>query len=169
MDLSTSCRRISDHCGVGRHILFATCCILLRPDSLVAAADDERPVVQELNDANWDDLVPQGKEVDAVYGDIVIQNAHLRAVIAKPVTTRNANMTVRNVGGCLIDLTTRKHQSDQLSAFFPARRVFSFAGDLSSTVSEATATVDGVTATTQVGGVLVTSAGTEKTPSYEVK
>jgi len=142
---------------------------LLRPDSLVAAADDERPVVQELNDANWDDLVPQGKEVDAVYGDIVIQNAHLRAVIAKPVTTRNANMTVRNVGGCLIDLTTRKHQSDQLSAFFPARRVFSFAGDLSSTVSEATATVDGVTATTQVGGVLVTSAGTEKTPSYEVK
>ncbi len=169
MDVPTTCRRITELCGVGKHILVATCCIFLMPDSPVAAAEDERPVVQELNAANWDDLAPQGKEVDAIYGDIVMQNAFLRAVIAKPVATRNANMTVRNVGGCLIDLTTRNHQSDQLSAFFPARRKFSFTENLSSSVAEASATVDGVTATTHVGGVLVSSTGTEKTPSYEVK
>ncbi|MBC7967797.1 MAG: hypothetical protein H7Z17_17940, partial [Fuerstia sp.] len=169
MDVPKTCRRITDLCGVGKHILVATCCIFLIPDSPVAAADDERPVVQELNAANWDDLVPQGKEVDAIYGDIVMQNAFLRAVIAKPVATRNANMTVRNVGGCLIDLTTRQHQSDQLSAFFPARRKFALSENLTSSVAEASATVDGVTATGQVGGVFLSSAGTEKTPSYEVK
>ena len=167
MTVSAHIRRIAVFRSVAALILHAAFCMCLTQSS--PAADESPVVVEELNEANWDTLVPQGKEVDAVYGDIVIQNAHLRAVIAKPVATRNANMTVRNVGGCLIDLTTRKHQSDQLSAFFPARRVFSFAGDLSSTVSEASATVDGVTATTQVGGVLVTSAGTEKTPSYEVK
>lgn len=42
--------------------------------------------------------------------------------MAQPLPTRHANMTVRNVGGCLIDLASRDHQSDQLSAFFPGRR-----------------------------------------------
>ena len=169
MNVPKTGRRINDLCDFGKHVLLAACCIFRISDSSVTAADDERPVVQELDAANWNALVPQGKEVDAIYGDIVMQNAFLRAAIAKPVATRNANMTVRNVGGCLIDLTTRKHENDQLSAFFPARRAFAFAGNLSSSVSEASATIDGVTATTHVGGVLVSSAGTENTPSYEVK
>lgn len=168
MDVLKIYRRISDLCG-SKHILCATCCVFLVSGSSLAATADETPKVQELTEENWDDLVPQGKEVDAIYGDIVMQNAHLRAVIAKPVPTRNANMTVRNVGGCLIDLTTRKHESDQLSAFFPGRRKFPFAENPFFSVSKASATVDGVTATTQVGGVLFISAGTEKTPSYEVK
>ena len=150
--------------------LFLLCCVcLILNINSTAADDDARPVVEELTESNWDTLIPQGKEVDAIYGDIVMQNAFLRAVIAKPVNTRNANMTVRSVGGCLIDLTTLKHQSDQLSAFYPARRVYPLHGETSFTVSEGTATVRGVTATTKVGAVFVSSPGTDKTPSLAVK
>ena len=75
-----------------------------------------------LTEASWDEFVPSGKEVDAIYGDVVLRNGHLTAVIAQPLEMRHANMTVRSVGGALIDLTTREPQSDQLSAFYPGRR-----------------------------------------------
>lgn len=107
--------------------------------SAPAILAQEATVVQELNADNWDKLVPQGKEVDAIYGDVTLQNQYLRAVIAQPVATRNANMTVRNIGGCLIDLTRKNFDSDQLSAFYPGRRAFAFSdlktGDGSVTVS----------------------------------
>ena len=96
---------------------------LVHTHSLMA---QEATTVRELSAENWEALVPQGKEVDAIYGDTTLQNQHLRAVIAQPVATRNANMTVRNIGGCLIDLTRRNFESDQLSAFYPGRRVFAF-------------------------------------------
>ena len=146
------------------------CCVFLVPNMSSTAADDKiRPVVEELTESNWDKLIPHGKEVDAIYGDIVMQNAFLRAVIAKPVNTRNANMTVRNVGGCLIDLTTLKHQSDQLSAFYPARRVYPLLGKPSFEVTEGTATLGGVTATAKLGAVFVSSPGTDKAPGLVVK
>ncbi|MFN9720005.1 MAG: CehA/McbA family metallohydrolase [Planctomycetota bacterium] len=91
-----------------------------------AIAQESGVDAAELTESNWDQLIPAGKEVDAIYGDVVLQNKHLRAVIARPVATRNANMTVRSVGGCLIDLTARHHESDQLSAFYPGRRADSF-------------------------------------------
>ena len=72
-----------------------------------------------LNAENWDEYVPSGKEVDAIYGDIVLRNEHIVAIIANPIRTRNANMTVRNIGGCVIDLTSRKTPNDQLSCFYP--------------------------------------------------
>lgn len=81
-----------------------------------------------LNEQNWDSYVPQGKEVDAIYGDAVLANEYLTAVIANPVATRNANMTVRTVGGCLIDLTVNSHSSDQLSCFYPLQRNYTFSG-----------------------------------------
>ena len=39
-------------------------------------------------------------------------------------------MTVRDVGGCLIDLTRRDRQNDQLSAFYPGAQLrdLKFAG-----------------------------------------
>lgn len=91
---------------------------------------DEKSVVEigQLSEANWDQLVPQGKEVDAIYGDFVLRNKYLTAVIAAPLATRNANMTVKEVGGCLIDLTARTNESDQLSAFFPGARRFAYRG-----------------------------------------
>ena len=72
-----------------------------------------------LTPQTWDEFVPHGKEVDAIYGDIVLRNDKIIAVIAEPVAGRNANMTVTNVGGCVIDLTVRPDMNDQLSAFYP--------------------------------------------------
>jgi hypothetical protein len=109
---------------------------LVHTDSLMA---QEATAVRELNAENWDPLVPQGKEVDAIYGDTTLQNVYVKAVIAQPVATRNANMTVRNIGGCLIDLVHIDAESDQLSAFYPGRRAYAFSdlktGDGSVTVS----------------------------------
>ncbi|NBP80435.1 hypothetical protein EBU58_06895, partial [bacterium] len=61
-------------------------------------------------------LPPVGKEADWILGDHLLRNDRIVAVIAKPVATRNANMTVKNVGGCVIDLTHVEAQNDQLSA-----------------------------------------------------
>ena len=67
---------------------------------------------------NWEEYAPEGKEVDCILGDYVLRNEHVVAVIARPVASRNANMTVRGVGGMLIDLTERARQNDQLSSFY---------------------------------------------------
>ncbi len=72
-----------------------------------------------LSPQNWKDAALHGKEADGIYGDLVLRNDRIAAVIANPVPGRNANMTVRNVGGAIIDLTHRNHQNDQLSAFYP--------------------------------------------------
>jgi hypothetical protein len=82
--------------------------------------------VAVLDEANWDRFAPAGKEVDAIYGDIVLRNQHLVAVIARPLATRHANMTVRDVAGALIDLTTREAPSDQLSAYYPGERRYPY-------------------------------------------
>jgi hypothetical protein len=83
-----------------------------------------------LSPQTWDRYAPQGKEVDAIYGDFALVNDQIVAVIAHPRRGRNANMTVRDVGGCLIDLTRRDSQNDQLSAFYPGAhlRDLKFAG-----------------------------------------
>ncbi|WP_406699215.1 CehA/McbA family metallohydrolase [Singulisphaera sp. Ch08] len=77
-----------------------------------------------------DRFLPQGKEVDGIFGDFALANDQLVAVIAQPKRGRNANMGVREVGGSLIDLTRRDLQSDQLSAFYPGAqlRELKFAG-----------------------------------------
>ena len=72
------------------------------------------------------DLIPKGKEVDAIDGDLVLKNDYLTAVVARVKKGRNANMTVRNVSGALIDMTINSRQSDQLSAFYPGRRGFTW-------------------------------------------
>src|SRR5687767_14740703 len=96
-----------------------------------------------LTEENWDELVPQGKEVDAIYGDYVLRNDKIVAVIARDVDGRNANMTVRNVGGCVIDLTRRGVQSDQLSAYYPvADRVLKQDGGGASQVGDDEPTVE---------------------------
>jgi hypothetical protein len=83
-----------------------------------------------LSPQTFDRYIPQGKEVDGIYGDFVLVNDQITAVVAHPRRGRNANMTVREVGGCLIDLTRRDRQNDQLSAFYPGAqtRDLKFAG-----------------------------------------
>ena len=89
--------------------------MLLLAGAMAAAAE-----FAVLSPQTWEAFAPHGKEVDAIYGDYVLRNDKIVAVIAQPLATRNANMTVRNVGGCIIDLTERNAQNDQLSAYYPA-------------------------------------------------
>jgi hypothetical protein len=91
--------------------------------ALVRAAD-----FAPLREDNWEAFVPLGKEVDAIYGDFVLRNESIVAVVAQPLASRNSNMTVRGVGGCLIDLTETKNQNDQLSCYYPAAGRYQFAG-----------------------------------------
>jgi hypothetical protein len=156
------------HMLPGLVILSAVSAIAAAAENSAVVPEQESVVVQELTAENWDSLVPQGKEVDAIYGDIVLQNRHLRAVIAKPITSRNANMTVRNIGGCLIDLTTRRHESDQLSAFFPGRRAFSFSAIELSSAAAASKLPDQKTASSSTAAITVRSEGTDSLPEYSV-
>jgi hypothetical protein len=92
-----------------------------------APAKQGSPVeIVRLTAENWSDYAPAGKEVDAIAGDYVLRNGHLTAVIAQPLDSRNANMTVKEIAGALIDLTTREQASDQLSAFYPGQRKFPY-------------------------------------------
>ncbi|MBI3462940.1 MAG: hypothetical protein HY000_07745, partial [Planctomycetes bacterium] len=79
-----------------------------------------------LSEKTWDQFVPRGKEVDAIYGDFVLRNGQIVVVIANPVPGRHANMTVRDVGGSIIDLTVRDRPNDQLSAYYPGRRAYPY-------------------------------------------
>jgi hypothetical protein len=83
-----------------------------------------------LSPQTWDRYAPGGKEADAIHGDLVLCNRRILAVVAHPKRGRNANMTVRNVGGAVIDLTERERPNDQLSAFYPGAglRELRFAG-----------------------------------------
>ncbi|NDH92998.1 MAG: hypothetical protein EBZ13_00315, partial [Planctomycetia bacterium] len=79
--------------------------------------------------------VPDGKESDWIFGDTLLVNDKISAVVAASRPSRHANMTVRNVGGCVIDLTQREKPNDQLSCFYPGGGFsYKFVG----------ATVDGV-------------------------
>lgn len=93
--------------------IFLTACAAISSTSLPATE------IIKLTPENYDQVVPVGKEVDANYGDWVLRNRHVVAVIANPREGRNANMTVRGVGGMLIDFTRRVSGSDQLSCFYP--------------------------------------------------
>ncbi|HEV7221114.1 MAG TPA: CehA/McbA family metallohydrolase [Pirellulales bacterium] len=72
-----------------------------------------------LKPETWDEYAPRGKEVDCIYGDFVLRNDRIVVVVAQPIAGRNANMTVRNVGGAIIDLSRVARQNDQLGAFYP--------------------------------------------------
>ena len=81
---------------------------------------------QVLTSSNWERLVDEGKESDAIYGDFVLKNRHLRLVIAQPLATRHANMTVRDVAGAVIDLSSTSADNDQLAAFYPGKKKFAY-------------------------------------------
>lgn len=92
--------------------------VLVLTMSLTIAHSGDSAEITVLTEKNWDEFAPQGKEVDCIYGDFVLRNDKIVVVIAQPLPTRNANMTVRGVGGMIIDLTQRHAQNDQLSAYY---------------------------------------------------
>ncbi len=83
-------------------------------------------VSERVTSKNRMSLIPAGKEVDAIDGDVAIGNDRMRGIVAAAVRGRHASMTVRSVAGCLIDLAVRHHESDQLGAFYPGRRRYPF-------------------------------------------
>ena len=60
-----------------------------------------------------------GKEVDWIFGDFLMKNDKISLTIAAPLATRDANMTIRNIGGSILDLTLNHPSNDQLSAYTP--------------------------------------------------
>jgi len=86
--------------------------------------------VIRLSEATWEGAAPEGKEVDCIYGDWVLRNDKIVAVIGEAIRTRHANMSVINVGGSVVDLTQRDQQSDQLSAYYPVGRLYDLEGPL---------------------------------------
>ena len=96
----------------------------------IGSAASRAAEVIRLSEAAWDGAVPEGKEVDCIYGDWVLRNDRLVAVIADAIPTRHANMTVHNVGGAVIDLTVRDAQSDQLSAYYPLGALYQLSGPI---------------------------------------
>lgn len=145
--------------------------LLLLAVVLGLARSTERPSAVELGrlqEGNWQELAPEGKEVDAIYGDLVLRNEHLSAVIAQPLATRHANMTVRDVAGTLLDLTVRDGQSDQLSALYPGRRAFPFRS-WSATVDGEAVAVDELSSTSgKQATITVLAAAGEGRPQVEV-
>ncbi len=102
------------------------CCVLAFGTIVVGIAHVRATELVQLTAENWDDFAPQGKEVDCIYGDFVLRNDKIVVVVAQPLATRNANMTVHGVGGSIIDLTFRDRPNDQLSAFYPGGGRYQF-------------------------------------------
>ena len=133
------------------------------------AEDVGKVDVVVLTPENFDKFAPQGKEVDAIAGDLVLRNKYITAVIAQPTESRHANMTVREVGGALIDFSTRIGSSDQLSAFYPGQRQHPYRQWRAATPEQDSVPL---TATTELsvdqGRVIVTSPGNTERPEVEV-
>jgi len=118
--------------------LFPVCVPLLACIATLPAAE-----VMQITADNWQEVAPSGKEADWIYGDFVLRNDRIVAVVANPIAERNANMTVRDVSGALIDLTFRDRPADQLSCFYP--------GAASYPLRSATPTVENGTAVLRCG------------------
>jgi len=67
---------------------------------------------------NWR-LVPGGKEADAIFGDYLLRNDQVAAVIGDVAPGRHAHMSCPNVQGVVIDLAPLGTDNDQLTAFKP--------------------------------------------------
>jgi hypothetical protein len=144
-------------------LAFLILCALVLP---AEAAD-----LVALSPQTWDRYIPQGKEVDGIYGDFAMANDQIIAVIAHPKRGRNANMTVREVGGCLIDLTRRDRQNDQLSAFYPgaSSRDLKFAGiEVESPTTYEAAELDQVFVRARRVTLRLVASPREKEPDVEV-
>ncbi len=74
--------------------------------------------IVRITEENWR-LVPGGKEVDAIYGDYLMRNDRVAAVIGDAVPGRHAHMSCPDVQGAVIDFALLETDNDQLTAFKP--------------------------------------------------
>jgi hypothetical protein len=63
--------------------------------------------------------VPGGKEVDAIFGDWLLKNDRVVAVVGDAVPGRHAHLSAKNVQGAVIDFALLSTSNDQLTAFKP--------------------------------------------------
>ncbi|PNY38096.1 hypothetical protein C2E31_03515 [Rhodopirellula baltica] len=68
----------------------------------------------------------EGKEVDWIYGDYLMSNDQISLTIAAPIATRDANLTVREIGASILDLSVNDASNDQLSAYIPGALRYQF-------------------------------------------
>ena len=61
--------------------------------SAIAACLSSHVGAQQLTESNYDQLVPAGKEVDAIYGDFAIRNKAATAIVA---FTRSSYVAMRS-------------------------------------------------------------------------
>jgi hypothetical protein len=116
-----------------------------------------------LNSTNFDDFAVKGKEADAIYGDVVLRNGFLTAVIAQPLASRNANMTTKDVAGALIDFGIRGTSgADQLAAYYPGRKLFPYRQISLRTPAGDTIPPDGHGAFGETSAVVVSADGTDE-------
>lgn len=134
----------------------------------LVSVQNEAVEISVLTEATWDRFVPQGKEVDAIYGDVVLRNGYLTAVIAQPLATRHANMTVRDVAGAIIDLSVQGSAGDQLAAFYPGKRLFSYRSIAQREVDGVAQPVDKPVAYRKSAGVVVKAEQSSDRPEAEV-
>ena len=86
---------------------------------LAPAAMSHAAQIVRLDEENWDRYAPRGKEVDAIYGDYVLVNDRIIAVVADAIDGRDVNLSTSDGGGYLIDLTRRDNPADQLTIYRP--------------------------------------------------
>jgi hypothetical protein len=71
-----------------------------------------------LDKDNWN-LVPGGKEVDAIYGDYLLKNDKVVAVIASNLWNRQLNLRISGAQGSVVDFALLSSNNDQLTVFHP--------------------------------------------------
>ena len=64
-------------------------------------------------------LVPNGRSLDAIYGDWILRNDKVIAVIGDAISGREANMRAQSIQGAVIDFTSLRADNDYLVAFYP--------------------------------------------------
>jgi hypothetical protein len=77
-----------------------------------------------LSPKNYEEFAPGGRKADAIYGDYVLRNDLITAVIADPEVwpgRSGSRKSINTFEGRLIDLTTRQNPSDQLDLYDPVR------------------------------------------------
>ncbi len=74
--------------------------------------------VTRVDSTNWS-IVPQGRQIDACYGDYVMSNEIMSAVVADSRADRLGNTAFPNCSGLIIDYTRIADQNDFMVAFSP--------------------------------------------------
>jgi len=98
-------------------------CTLAVAALLLAGAVAHAADLVTLSPENYEQYAPEGKEVEAIFGDYVLRNDKIVVVVGNPVliSGRSSGRWGKpSVKGAVIDLTLRGAQNDHLNAYYAA-------------------------------------------------